>query len=76
MNESQVFEYGGVSSLATDTGEDHSAEPYDNDVIRSIELGQFRSDCANLEFHARSLYLSEDLKQLRNITQLNFVSFS
>ncbi len=38
-NESQVFEYWAVSSLATDTGENQSAEPYDNDVIRSDWVG-------------------------------------
>ncbi len=41
-----------MSSLATDTGENQSAEPYDNDVIRSdwvgpIRLRQLRVSCQN-----------------------------
>ncbi len=36
---SQVFEYWAMSSLATDTGENQSAEQYDNDDIRSDWVG-------------------------------------
>ncbi len=51
-NENQLFEYWAMSSLATDTGENQSAEPYDNDVIRSdwvgpIRLRQLRVSCQN-----------------------------
>ncbi len=44
-----------MSSLATDTGENQSAEPFDNDVIRSDWVGPIRM--RQLQFHARTLYL-------------------
>ncbi len=54
-NKSQVFEYWAVSSLATDTGQNQSAVPCDNDVITSDCVRPIR--LCHLEFHARTIYI-------------------
>ncbi len=53
--QSQVFEYWAVSSLATDTGENESPVPCDDDVIRSDWVRPIV--LRHLEFHARNLYM-------------------
>ncbi len=52
---SHIFECWAVSSLATDTGENQSAVPCDNDVIRSDWVRPI--GLRHLEFHARTLYI-------------------
>ncbi len=52
---SHIFECWAASSLATDTGENQSAVPCNNDVIRSDWVRPI--GLRHLEFHARTLYL-------------------
>ncbi len=53
---SHIFECWAESSLATDTGENQSAVPCDNDVIRSDWVRPI--GLRHLEFHARTLYFT------------------
>ncbi len=66
-NKSQVFEYWAVSSLATDAGENQSAVPCDNDVIRSDWVRPI--GLRQLEFHARTLYIDMSKKSMDHLKQ-------
>ncbi len=52
---SHIFECWAESSLATNTGENQSAMPCDNDVITSDWVRPI--GLRHLEFHARTLYI-------------------
>ncbi len=54
-NTSHIFECWAESSLTTDTGENQSAVPCDNDVIRSDWVRPI--ELHHLELHTRTLYI-------------------
>ncbi len=55
VSTSHIFECWATSSLATDSGENQSAVPCDNDVIKSVWVRPI--GLRHLEFLGRTLYL-------------------